>query len=135
MINSLLGYINVNLEELTLVNFFQDYCDINETKIWPSLVGEIKKEKSWSFLSPFQVFIGWAGISHRKTHFLGSSSRGNRKAYLTLLQHKPDIHSHFREREYKGSFFRWETEAGHAVSFSQSSCVNPAHIFYVSSLC
>lgn len=47
------------------------------------------------------------------------------------MKHKPDIHLHFREGGYKGSFFQWETEAGHAVSFSQSNGVNAAHIFYI----
>lgn len=58
VMNSPLGYIHVNLEELTLVNFLLDYSDINETEIWPSLVGEIRKEKSRSFLSPFQECMG-----------------------------------------------------------------------------
>lgn len=33
VMNSPLGYIHVYVEELTLINFFQDYSDINETEI------------------------------------------------------------------------------------------------------
>lgn len=60
VMNSPFGYIHVNLEEMTLINFFQDYCDINEIEIWPSLMGEIKKgESDFSFSLPRVHGLGW----------------------------------------------------------------------------
>lgn len=80
--NSALSYTHVNLEELTPVNLFQDYCNINEIRIWPSLVGETKERKSQSCLFSFAVCMGCDGIVGCIIRFCDDSSRGSRKANL-----------------------------------------------------
>jgi len=95
--NSALSYIHVNLEALTPVNFFQDYCDINEIRIWPILAGERKERKSWSSLFSFAVCTGWDGIVRRTTHLRAGSSRGSRKANLFDSDATQTGYAHFRE--------------------------------------
>lgn len=98
VMNSPLGYIRVNLEVLTLVNFFQDYCDINETGIWPSLLGEMKKGKSPSSLSPFQVCMGWAGISPYNSFSQKFQQRQQKSQSIWLRCNTKQIPTHTLER-------------------------------------
>lgn len=85
VMNCALSYTHVNLEELTPVNFFQDYCDINEIKVWPSLVGERKERKSHSSLFVFAVCMGWAGI------VWGPAEAAEKPICLTPMQHTNEI--------------------------------------------
>lgn len=130
--NSPLGYIHVNLEELTLVNFFQDYSDINETEIWPSLVGEIGRERVGVFFLPFKCV--WAELGSHTAQLISTEApaeAAEKPICLTSMKHKPDTPSHFRESRFKGSFFLWETEAGHAVSLLRAA-VWIQHVFFTS---
>lgn len=85
VMNCALSYTHVNLEKLTPVNFFQDYCDMNEIKVWPSMVGERKERKTHSSLFVFALCMGWAGI------VWGPAGAAEKPICLTPMQHKRDI--------------------------------------------
>lgn len=136
VMNSALCYTHVYLEELTPVNFFQDYCDINEIKIWPSLVGEKKGEKEleFSFFLCSVHRLEWDHTLH--SSFLWGLQQGQQQSPSIWLQCNK---KHFR---WSGSFSstseiltattsscgfavsqhyllpqkQWETEAGRVVS-------------------
>lgn len=80
--DSALNYTHTGLEEGTSVNFFQDYCDINEIRIWPTLVEGRKEGRSWSSLSSCAACTDWDGVRCHATCFGAGSSRGSSKANL-----------------------------------------------------
>lgn len=88
------------------------------------------KELVFTFSLPSVYGLGW-DLTAQFISMEAPAEAAEKTIYLTSMQCKPDTHSHFRESGFKGSFFLRETEARHAVHLFQSSCVDPAHIFYI----
>lgn len=89
------------------------------------------KESEFSFSLSRVYGLSWDLTLH--SSFPQTLQQRQQKSQSIWLQcNTTQIPTHTLERAgLKEAFFLWETEAGHEVSLSQSSCVDPASIFYI----
>lgn len=114
VMNSALSYTHVNLEELTPVNFFQDYCDIWDEDLAQS--GGRKKKKNGEKELEFSFFLcsvhrlEWDRTLH--SSFLRGLQQGQQKS--PSIWHRCNK-KHFR---WSGSF----SSTSEVLTATASSC-------------